>query len=228
MEKEVWEVVIGKKRKSYAILPDTVLFDNDLSPRAILIYAAISKLSKSKGFCFATNRYFADSFHVSISSVSKWIHELEKKGYITIQFERNGKQIALRKIYLVSEVDGVLEFINHPKDVKGCSKICNAPLQPDTKDNNHKLNTLGKEFCGIYGELQNVYLSDDEYRRLIGRCGNEMATILINDLSYHLASTYSTYRSHYITLLSWYRRRAEKKVKNPSRWYRDPSLENEE
>lgn len=81
---------------------------------------------------------------------------------------------------------------------------------------------------GIYGELQNVFLSDDEYRRLIRRCGKEQAKILINDLSFHIGSTGRKYKSHYYTLLSWYRKKVKKGITNPSSWYVDPDNENEE
>lgn len=111
-------------------------------------------------------------------------------------------------------------IINNPSDLGEVTLPCNAT------DNNHINNT--QVMSGIYGELQNVFLSDDEYRKLIRRCGKEQAKILINDLSFHIGSTGRKYKSHYYTLLSWYRKKVKKGITHPSSWYVDPESENEE
>ena len=54
---------------------------------------------------------------------------------------------------------------------------------------------------------------------IIKKCGFRDGMILINDLSYHLGSTGRKYKSHYNTIISWYRRKASEKIRRPSRWY---------
>lgn len=204
-----------------------VRYDKDISPSAKIIYSEISALSNSRGYCFASNRYFSEAFQVSISSVSKWIHQLYKKGYINIEYCRNGQHIKSRKIYINPQICSSLEFVNnHSITFNTPSDLSEATLPCNTKGNTHVNNT--QVMSGIYGELQNVFLSDDEYRKMIRRCGKEQTMILINDLSFHIGSTGRKYKSHYYTLLSWYRKKVKKGVTNPSSWYVNPDGEKEE
>lgn len=54
----------------------------------------------------------------------------------------------------------------------------------------------------IYGELQNVFLTDEEYQKLKERFNGQTET-LINNLSTYIASRGDKYKSHYATILSW-------------------------
>ncbi len=87
-------------KKTYSIFADVVRYDNELPFSCRIIFAEIAALSKQKGFCFANNSYFADKFDVSISSVSKWIHMLESKEYVYVEYIRRGSHVKCRKIYL--------------------------------------------------------------------------------------------------------------------------------
>lgn len=205
-------VFIKRNNTFYSIIPAAVRYDLDISSNAKLIYSEISALSNKRGYCFATNRYFAEAFGVSISSVSKWIHQLSEKNFIRIEYNRNGVHIDNRKIYINADYLAPLDFLQINPSTK-----CEETHLLDEKDNNHAFNTI--DFTGIYGELNNVYLRDDEYKKLIRRCGIEETNILINDLSYHIGSTGKKYKSHYYTLLSWYRKKAQNKIKHPSDWY---------
>ena len=44
----------------YAIIPSTVRYDPDLKPSEKLLYGEITSLTNKMGYCFATNKYFAD------------------------------------------------------------------------------------------------------------------------------------------------------------------------
>ena len=70
----------------YAIIPANVRYDPDLPPNAKLLYGEITALCNEKGFCWASNRYFADLYGVSKKSVSNWIGILAEKGYIQVNF----------------------------------------------------------------------------------------------------------------------------------------------
>jgi hypothetical protein len=83
-----------------AYLPSKVRYDNSLPFGARIIYAEISALCNSKGYCWANNKYFADLYNNSKDTISRWISDLEKAGYIkcfVAQDEGNS-----RKIYLVN------------------------------------------------------------------------------------------------------------------------------
>lgn len=63
-----------------------------------------------------------------------------------------------------------------------------------------------KDICTLYGEFQNVKLSDDEYQKLKSRFGNDKALQKIEDLSTYLQSKGKRYKDHYATILSWARK----------------------
>jgi hypothetical protein len=54
-----------------------------------------------------------------------------------------------------------------------------------------------------FGELKNVFLSDEEMEKLTERFGINTTNKLIFDLSTYIASKGRKYRSHYATLLQW-------------------------
>ncbi len=57
----------------------------------------------------------------------------------------------------------------------------------------------------VFGEFQNVYLSSDEYDKLVKRLGEDSARDLIERLGAYMKSRRKKYDSHYATILNWAR-----------------------
>lgn len=57
-----------------------------------------------------------------------------------------------------------------------------------------------------YGELSNVYLSDEEYKKLVDNYGREVTEEYIERLSLYLPEKKGGYCSHYLTILRWFRK----------------------
>ena len=109
------------KPNYYAIIPANVRYSN-IKPNAKLLYGEITALSNKLGYCFASNTYFADLYGVSKNTVSRWLSDLKKSEFITINIERNSnKQITKRIIGIVKKVD--------------------TPIDEKSKDNNTSINT---------------------------------------------------------------------------------------
>ncbi len=210
---------MSSKDKSFSIFANTVKDDNELTFSCRILFAELASLSMKEGYCFAGNSYFANKFEVSISSVSKWIHQLEKKNYIFIEYMRNGRQIKNRKIYINTDLcDGYsyLKKIDNPSKLTHIKlPELEATLPADAKDNNNfsKNKTMQKRY-GTYGIRGNVFLTDEEFSDIIAEMGFKNAKKYINSLSYYISSTNRKYKSHSDTVISWYRKENPDKRKD--------------
>lgn len=144
----------------YAIIPANIRYDKDLTPNAKLLYGEITALANEKGYCWANNGYFAKLYGVSKETVSRWITNLEKKGYIATKviYKEGTKEIKERRIYMADAypIDEninapIEENINTPIDenIKGyrqkgqdpIDENVNTPIDENIKDNNTVFNT---------------------------------------------------------------------------------------
>ena len=115
------------KPNYYGIIPSNVRYDKRLTPNAKLLYAEITALCNDKGYCWANNKYFADLYEVSTTSISKWISSLIEFGYLTstINYKKGTKEILNRYLRLVT----------YPIEEK-----LNTPIEEKLKDNNTIIN----------------------------------------------------------------------------------------
>ena len=105
----------------YANIPANVRYSN-LKPNAKLLYGEITALSNKLGYCFASNSYFAELYGVSKNTVSRWIGDLTKLGFITVQIERNSNNQITKRII-------------------GIDKKVDTPIDEKVKGNNTSINT---------------------------------------------------------------------------------------
>lgn len=84
----------------YSILPAIVRYDKDLTPNAKLLYSEITCLCNKEGYCWATNRYFAELYSVSVVSISNWISSLKEKNYIRTEEEIRPDNSVKRLIFI--------------------------------------------------------------------------------------------------------------------------------
>ena len=105
-------ILMKDKPNYYAIIPANVRYSS-LKPNAKLLYGEITALSNKLGYCFASNSYFAELYGVSKNTVSRWLSDLKKFGFITIQLERNERKEILKRIIGIYKKEG------NPIDEKG-------------------------------------------------------------------------------------------------------------
>lgn len=106
----------------YAIIPASVRYDKNITPNAKLLYGEITALCNEKGYCWATNEYFASLYGTSTRSITSWISQLLNNGHISVEFIYKGnKEIESRRIY-ISETygkklpEGVEEIFYTPRN----------------------------------------------------------------------------------------------------------------
>lgn len=114
----------------YSILPANVRYDSRLKANEKLLYSEITALSNKSGSCYASNKYFAELYNVSNTSISLWIKNLKDCKYITVQmiYKDGSKQVDKRHINIV----------NHPpqENLNTPLRKLNDPPQENLKDNN--------------------------------------------------------------------------------------------
>lgn len=82
--------------QGYGIMPNSVLFDGELSSTAKLVFCYISSLCAERGYCWASNQHIAERFGISDSQISRIISSLSR--YIEIDNGSNERRrICLRK-----------------------------------------------------------------------------------------------------------------------------------
>lgn len=123
------------KKSYYAVIPASVRYDKRLRPNAKLLYGEITALCNEKGFCWASNSYFAELYEVSIGTVSEWVNQLKKYNYLNIEmiYKENSKEIQHRYIRLL---DPIPKKTDAPSPEKS-----EDPLPKNPKDNITSNNT---------------------------------------------------------------------------------------
>lgn len=128
-----------EQKNYYAIIPANVRYDKDLPANAKLLYGEITALCNEKGYCWATNDYFAQLYNVSKTSISKWISCLIQKEYIysVIEYKDGTKEILNR----------YLSLVKYPIEEK-----LNRGIEEKLKDNNTYMNNTNE-----YIVVDNIY-----------------------------------------------------------------------
>ena len=129
-----------QQRSYYAIIPANVRYDKDLAPNAKLLYGEITALCNEKGYCWASNQYFAELYGVSVLSIKRWVNSLVTKGYVyrTLTYKPNSKEVDKR----ILSIDGGIKI-----DTTSVQKCYDPSIKNDTSssikndtDNNTSIN----------------------------------------------------------------------------------------
>lgn len=88
--------------EKYSKIPLSIKNNENICSNAKILYGDILLLCHSKGYCYATNKFLADSLSVTDRTITRLLCELEKNELIKINYCRNK-----RRIYLASRVDEI-------------------------------------------------------------------------------------------------------------------------
>lgn len=120
----------------YTILPAEVRYNRNLNPSARLLYGDICLLAAKDGFCSATNEYFATVYDVDDKTISGWISELVKAGYVRSSILKNfTRKLYPRVAHLPSK---------RGKKATGVSGNADGGVSPKDDNNSTSINTTSK------------------------------------------------------------------------------------
>lgn len=171
------------ERNYYAIIPSNVRYDSRLCPSAKLMYGEITALSNEKGYCWATNQYFAELYDVSTKTITRWLKELQQYGYIIVILNKNeSNEIVNRQISIVIDENAVLT------------------TKKETKETKHK-----------YGKYENVMLSDKQMETLKEEFPLDYEE-WIERVSEYCAYSGKTYKDYLATIRVWSKKDNKKPI----------------
>lgn len=124
------------KRSYYAIIPANVRYDKNLKANSKLLYGEITALCNEKGYCWASNSYFAELYGVSKKSISLWIKELIERNYISSKliYKEGSNEIK----------DRYLQIVPYPMEEKVYTPMEEKVIDNNTYINNTFNNTFNK------------------------------------------------------------------------------------
>jgi hypothetical protein len=107
-----------EKPNYYAVIPASVRYSKEICANAKLLYGEITALANKKGYCWASNNYFAKLYGVSKKSISNWFKALFDAGFIKCEYKykEGSKEIDHRCVTIVPE--GIEENFRTPMEEK--------------------------------------------------------------------------------------------------------------
>ena len=142
--------------EGYSICFNEWALDKDIKNELGLLLI-ISSLCATRGYCFASNSYFAKLFDIDEVSVSRKLKILEDKKYITIEYKKQGYRVTERiiKVTKLSVNKNVNRSVN---------KIVNGTVNKNVKENNISINNINnniREFKNNYVDydLESLYMN---------------------------------------------------------------------
>ena len=140
----------------YANVPFYVRYDRDLSPMARMMFGEITALSSSEGYCWASNKYFAELYGVSPSTISGWISELAEKKYVFLEItDRHDRKIYIQDPKLLDL------YMGYQKKPKGVSEKAEGGVSEKAEENNTSINNKINMPSASFED----WMQDQGYRR---------------------------------------------------------------
>lgn len=205
-----------QQKAYYAIIPANVRYDKDLAPNAKLLYGEITALCNEKGYCWASNQYFAELYHVSDRTIKKWVSQLVDKGYIVrmVNYKEGTKEIEHRKLFIGGENKFTTpgKNVHYPQENKFTTPG-EEKFPVNNKDINNTFNNKEEVIKYKYGEYQHVLLTEKEHTHLLELYGSSLDEH-IKILDEYIETSGKSYKNHSLVLQKWVHDEWTKRSKN--------------
>jgi len=158
----------SEKPSYYAIIPASIRYCKELKFQERLFYGEITCLMGKEGYCFASNKYFADLYGVIPGTISRWISHLQQLGFITVDVIRNeNKQIIERRIFIKERGNSQSELYTYKQNCSYPYKQKNTyPISRIAKENNinNKIDRLFNLVINNNGEILNDFQNTEDFQ----------------------------------------------------------------
>ncbi|GET06796.1 hypothetical protein SY212_18260 [Ligilactobacillus agilis] len=161
----------------YSILTANIRYDKRLRASEKVFFSEITALSNKYGYCTASNRYFANLYEVSKDTVSTWVSDLVKLGYVKREEIRSEqtKEVIERRLYPVATppIDKKADRYSS-KDREGIDKKVDTPIGKKAEENTTSLNitSINREKGEEINQQEDVNIFD-----FLPSCGIYMSAI---------------------------------------------------
>ena len=184
----------------YWVMPNVVLFNNELTDKQKLLYCLISSLCAEKWYCRATNEHLWELLNASKFTISKNVAVLVEKWFIFLEVNQNYQ----RKLTLVKNDNGDSQKWQGGDSQKWQDNIT---IENNTIENKENKKEKFLEF---------VYLTEEEYKKLTDSYGVKVIDNEITNLNNYIWQNWKDkYKSHYHTILNRLRRAGIKEIQKP-------------
>ena len=201
-------------------IPSRLLLDKKIDPSCIKIFAFIKSLTRAHGYCYASNKYLAQSMGTCERSVQRYLKVLADEGYIEIIFDVTKLQTQ-RKIYLGTKLDkkgGVDKSVTPP------SQACHTPTTDLSYINKSNIRVIEEEIeKEIYKEKdpsppkipekeemkfgEYVHLPKEDYETFCSKRGKDKVDDMVESINdYILSHGAKPYKDYSATLRAWFKK----------------------
>ena len=146
---------------------------------------------------------------VTTQKIRTLLETLKNMQFLTIETTSRYTLVSILKYNLYQDGDS---YINKPnnKAITKQQQSTNKAVTTNNNGKNDKNDNKKREYA------PSVFLSEEEHQKLINEIGDPLTKEYIKDLSLYIQSKGKRYKSHYATVLAWYRRDEKQgKVKRP-------------
>lgn len=190
-----------KKQIRFIIVPDFIIDDLNIPDGEKLLFGEIASNSLEKGFCWFSNKHLMERFHIGERTASRWVNDLKKKGYITVEIVRKkgSEEIDERQIRIDTTKPILAEYMGwySQKRQEGIANNGNNPPVTDGASNNKGMNNI------CIKDVTNVFLNSEEYQSLINEFGKQKFDTCIMEYSNWKQKVNAHPKSDFDSLKKW-------------------------
>lgn len=142
---------------NYGIIPAKVRYSTAISDFEKILFVELTALSDESGFAFASNRYLAERFGKSESTISRCISNLEAAKFVHREVVRNEKkEIIQRKLYPLCDYLGRDLYANLGIPIR---KNEDTPIRKNDKGNSKKIINIKNNNINEEPKIENDILA---------------------------------------------------------------------